>query len=206
MHSRSPPPRKSGIDDAAALEVVRILKDGYEQGHRHKCYRSLKQAAERDGTIKKILQKNNDPEGKPFTLCTLWRRLKQVDPTLTRKTLRYTYKLTAAHRRARAAYCASLSAMPERERKRYLGRVVFQARVVFQWIDSKTLFVVFQAWFNGMHTEYHIFGYCKTLLVIFVETQTPQLIQECMHGPRGPISSLYARVAELHGPPERNLR
>lgn len=134
VHSRSPPPRKSGIDDAAALEVVRILKDGYQQGHRHKCYRSLRQAAQRDGTIKEILKKNNDPEGKPFTLCTLWRRLKQVDPTLTRKTLRYTYKLTAAHRNARAAYCARLSAMPEQERKRYLARVV--------WIDSKTLFVV----------------------------------------------------------------
>lgn len=66
----------------------------------------------------------------------------------------------------------------------------------------------FQAWFNEMHTEYHIFGYCKKLLEIFVETQTPHLIQECMHGPRGPISSLYARVVELRGapPPERNLR
>ena len=66
----------------------------------------------------------------------------------------------------------------------------------------------FQAWFNEMHTEHHIFGYCKKLLDIFVQTQTPTTIQECMHGQKGPISSLYARVVELRGapPPERNLR
>ena len=134
LRSRSPEPRKPGITDDEAREVVRILTAGYQQGQRHRCYHSIKQAAERDGRIKESLQKKSDSEGKAFTLCTLWRRLKQVEPTLTRKTLRYTFKLTAAHRNARVAYCTRLMAMPEQERKRFLARVV--------WIDSKTLYVV----------------------------------------------------------------
>lgn len=134
VRSRSPEPRPSRVGDDTARECVRQLKAGYVAEGRHKCYRSLKQAAAKNDYIKKVVATHLGPTGKPITLCTLWRRLKAVEPTLTRRTLRYTYKLTDAHKRERLAYCTRLLSMPPAERKKYLARVV--------WIDSKKLYVV----------------------------------------------------------------
>ena len=135
VRDKSPEPRRSLIDDETAKECVQQLLAGYTDGERLRYYRSLREASKKNAYIKNVLATHLDPgTDKPLTLCTLWRRLKAVNPTLTRRTLRYTFKLTAAHKSDRAAYCRKLLALPEEERKRFLARVV--------WIDSKKLYVV----------------------------------------------------------------
>lgn len=135
VRSPSPAPRQSAISDDVAKECVRRLKAGYMLKGQHKCYRSLREAAKYNPYIKSVLESHVDPDsGKGLTTCTLWRRLKMVEPTLTRRTLRFAFKLTAAHKTARVQYCQKLLAMSPSLRKQYLARVV--------WIDSKKLYVV----------------------------------------------------------------
>ena len=132
---KSPEPRQSLIDDATAKECVKQLLAGYADGDRHRYYRSLREASKKNAYIKNVFATHLDPiTARPLTTCTLWRRLKAVSPTLTRRTLRYAFKLTAAHKAARVAYCRKLLGMSKEERERFLARVV--------WIDSKKLYVV----------------------------------------------------------------
>lgn len=132
---KSPEPRRSAIDDATAKECVKQLLAGYTDGDRHRYYRSLREASKKNAYIKNVFATHLDPfTAKPLTTCTLWRRLKAVSPNLTRRTLRYAFKLTAADKADRVAYCRKLLGMSKEERERFLARVV--------WIDSKKLYVV----------------------------------------------------------------
>lgn len=94
VRSRSTTPRRSVVDDATAKECVNQLKAGYKAEGRHKSFTSLKQAAAKNDYIKHVLASSYGPNGLPITHCTLWRRMKAVDPTLTRRTLRYTWPLS----------------------------------------------------------------------------------------------------------------
>lgn len=132
---KPPEPRKSRIDDATAKECVRQLEEGYYEGGRHRFFWSLRQAKIKNAYIRNVLATHLDPmTDKELARCSLWRRIKAVVPTLTRRTLRFTFKLTATHKTARVNYCKRLLGMPEAARKRYLARVV--------WIDSKKLYVM----------------------------------------------------------------
>jgi len=135
VRSPSPEPRKPFITPDVAKECVRQLKAGFMLKGRRLYYRSLREAANHNKYIKGVMESHTNPDtGKAYTLCTLWRQLKKVEPTLTRRTLRFCFKLTAAHKAARVAYCQKLLAMPRAKRRQYLARVV--------WIDSKKLIVV----------------------------------------------------------------
>lgn len=137
VRSASPEPRRPSIDDDVARACVKQLKAGYVAEGWQKWYRSLKHAAAKNAYIKEVVASHLGPNGKPVTLCTLWRRMKAVEPTLTRRTLRYTYKLTDTHKRERLAYCTRLLSLPPADRRKYLARVVC--------IDSKKLYVVPEA-------------------------------------------------------------
>lgn len=135
VRSPSPAPRESAISDDVAKECVQKLKAGYMCKGQRKYYRSLREAVKFNPFIKSVMESYKTPDtGKNLTTCTLWRHLKRVDPTLTRRTLCFAFKLTASHKTARVAYCQRLLAMSPTLRNQYLARVV--------WIDSKKLFVV----------------------------------------------------------------
>lgn len=137
VRSRSPEPRRPYIDNDVAKECVAQLKAGYLDKGRRRCYTSMRQAALKNDYIKGILASHCGIDGKPLSTCTLWRRCRAVCPGLTRKTLRYFFKLTAEHKRLRLAYCTRLMAMPALQRNQYLARVV--------WIDSKKMYVAPEA-------------------------------------------------------------
>lgn len=116
-------------------ECVKQLKAGYMAGLRRKYYLRLRHVVKKNTYIKCMMASHRNPDtGKPCALCSLWRHLKKVEPTLTRRTIRFTFKLMAAHKAAGVAYCHKILAMTPAQQKRYLVRVV--------WIDSKKLLVV----------------------------------------------------------------
>jgi hypothetical protein len=137
VRSRSPLPRKPYIDDDVARQCVAQLKAGFMDKGRQRCYSSMRQAARRNAFISGVLAGYRDIDGQPLSACTLWRRCKAVSPGLSRKTLRYVFKLTPEHKHLRLQYCARLMAMPALQRNQYLARVV--------WIDSKKMYVAPEA-------------------------------------------------------------
>lgn len=134
VRSPSPPPRKSLIDDDTARQCVKQLLAGYWKNRQHKRYRSIRDAVERNSYLREVLHTRQAVPGHDLSLCTLWRRMKAVDPSLTRRMLRFTRKLSPATKRERVQYCQHLLAMQAAHRRQYLARVV--------WIDSKKLYIV----------------------------------------------------------------
>jgi hypothetical protein len=93
----------------------------------------MRQAAQKNDYIRGILAGYRGPDGQPLSNSTLWRRCKAVCPGLSRKTMRYVFKLTSEHKRQRLSYCRRLMGMGACERNQYLSRVV--------WIDSKKMYI-----------------------------------------------------------------
>jgi hypothetical protein len=138
VRSKSPSPRRRILDDDTARACVDALLKGYKKHNRQRYYRSFRDAALKNAKIKQVLTtytvQRGKHQGDPITPFYLWRRMKEVDPSLCRRTLRYVHKRTKAQERERVEYCRRLLAMPAEARARYLARVV--------WIDSKLLYVV----------------------------------------------------------------
>ena len=137
VRSKSPSPRRRVLDDDTARNCIDALLKGYKKNNRQRYYRTFREAANQNAVIKQVMATHYIERGKhvgePITAGYLWRRLKEVDPSLSRRTLHFVHKRTPAQNKERVDYCRRLLAMPAEERKRYLARVV--------WIDSKLLYV-----------------------------------------------------------------
>jgi hypothetical protein len=138
VRSKSPSPRRRILDDDTARRCIDALLKGYKVNKQQRYYRSFRDAVAKNPVIKQVLASHTTERGKheggPISPFYLWRRMKEVDPSLSRHTLRYVHQRTRAQERERVAYCRRLLAMSPAQRKRYLSRVV--------WIDSKLLYVV----------------------------------------------------------------
>lgn len=65
VRSASPEPRRSCIDDDTARECLKQLKAGYVAEGKHKSFRSLMQAAAKNGYIRHVVASQSGPNGKP---------------------------------------------------------------------------------------------------------------------------------------------
>lgn len=137
VRSRSPSPRRRILDDDTARKCIDALLSGYKKNNRQRYYQSFRQAVAQNAVIKQVIATHTTErgkhEGEPISPFYLWRRMKEVDPSLSRRTLHFVHKRTPAQQRERVDYCRRLLAMPAEQRQRYLARVV--------WIDSKLLYV-----------------------------------------------------------------
>jgi hypothetical protein len=137
VRSKSPSPWRRVLDDNTARKCIDALLKGHKQNNKQRYYTSFHQAANKNDVIKQVLAthytERGKHEGEPISVGYLWRRMKEVDPSLNRRMLRYVTKRTPAQKKERVDYCRRLLAMPAEQRERYLARVV--------WIDSKLLYV-----------------------------------------------------------------
>lgn len=129
-----PTPRRSVVTDADVDHCYDALLNGYTNSRGHFFFRSWRQAAKKSGTIRQVLESTASEDGVQLTPTSLWRRIKERHPNLSRRLLRFHHQRNEAERQERVAYCTNLLAMGEAALKRYLARVV--------WLDSKKLYVV----------------------------------------------------------------
>lgn len=125
--SRPPPGQRPAMPDPVAADCISLLLGGYNVGRGRKYFSSVRDALKRS----KRLQQLVEPYG--YNHRSLLRRLKHLDHTLSRHTLRYIKKLKPTERSDRVAYCTKLLDKGE-ALSQYLARIV--------WLDAKKLFVV----------------------------------------------------------------
>lgn len=134
MRSRSPSPRRSHLPDEVVDECYNALLAGYNKGRRHCHYRSFRHALKRNGTLRSALATYTHDDGRPLLPSTLYRRIKERHPGLSRRLLRFVRKKSSTEKEERVQYCSKLLAMTAAARRQYLSRVV--------WLDAKKLYVV----------------------------------------------------------------
>lgn len=123
-----PPGQHSVITDETAEACVEALLAGYQENNKQRYYRSFRDALARNEFLRGVM-KAADIQPTAF-----WHRLKRQHPGLTRRTLRWVFRLGDATKAARMAYCQYLLSLPTPLRRQILSRVV--------WLDSKKLYVV----------------------------------------------------------------
>jgi hypothetical protein len=116
VRSKSPSPRRRILDDATARKCIDALLKGYKVNKQQHYYISFRDAVHKNAVIKQVLATHTTDRGKheggPISPFYLWRRMKDVDPSLSRHTLRFVHKRTRAQEQERVAYCRRLLAMP----------------------------------------------------------------------------------------------
>lgn len=125
-HPGQPP----AMPDDVADRCIELLFAGYKRGPGRRYFSSIRQALVKSAELRAIVHQYYDEDNAPHTLL---RRLKQRDPTLHRRTLRFIKKLKKSAKNARLAYCERLLHLGEAALHRYLARVV--------WVDAKKLYV-----------------------------------------------------------------
>lgn len=125
--SGPPPGQQPTMPNSVAADCISLLLGGYNVGRGHKYFSSVRDALKRSNRLRQLVE----PYG--YNHHSLLRRLKHLDHTLCRRTLRFIKKLKPTVRAARVAYCTNLLGKGQALR-RYLARIV--------WLDAKKLFVV----------------------------------------------------------------
>jgi hypothetical protein len=128
MRSRSPSPRRSHLPDEVVDECYNALLAGYNKGRRHCHYRSFRHALKRNGTLRSALATYTHDDGRPLLPSTLYRRIKERHPGLSRRLLRFVRKKSSTEKEERVQYCSKLLAMTAAARRQYLSRVM--------WLDA----------------------------------------------------------------------
>lgn len=134
VRSKSPSPRRSHLPDDVVDDCYHALLAGYHTGRRQCYFRSFRQAVQRCTMLRDVMARYTHDDGRPLKPASLWRRMKERHPGLSRRLLRFVRKRKSAERQQRVAYCSKLLAMPAAARQRYLARVV--------WLDAKKLYIV----------------------------------------------------------------
>lgn len=125
--SSPPPGQQPAMPDPVAADCISLLLGGYNVGRGHKYFKSVRDALKRSSRLQQLVE----PYG--YNHRQLLRRLKHLDHTLCRRTLRFIRKLKPTVRAARVTYCTNLLGKGQ-ALSQYLARVV--------WLDAKKLFVV----------------------------------------------------------------
>jgi hypothetical protein len=130
VESAPPPGQQPSMPDETAQACLDLLLRGFYKGRGHHFYRSISHALHKSQDLRDLCK--GYYEGEHAHRCLL-RRLRRLDPTLTRHTLRHIHGLTNAAMEKRLAYCQDLLALGEDQLNKHLARIV--------WVDAKKMYV-----------------------------------------------------------------
>ena len=126
----APPGPKPDMPNETAQRCLNLLLDGYKTGRGQRYYRSIRQALRKNKELAGLTHQYYKPD---HAHRTLLRRLKHLDPTLHRHTLRYIRRLSDDTKTTRLNYCTALLAKGTLALPKYLARMV--------WIDAKLMYI-----------------------------------------------------------------